>query len=112
MCQALSLNPSSTSKLNSLHAGQFFMLLLASADCFQNCFFFFQQILSGTLPECQMVWIWIRIDIMSKVQILDPNCLQRLSGDNNIHCWHGKSKLQTVGCGETTWMCKPGSYFF
>ena len=39
------------------------MLLLSSADFFQNQFF--QQILSGTLSECQTVWIQIRTDILS-----------------------------------------------
>ena len=35
------------------------MLLLSSADIFQK-FIFFQKLLSGTLSECQMVWIQIR----------------------------------------------------
>ena len=39
------------------------MLLLTSADFFQNIFF--QKILSGTLSECQTVWIQIRTDILS-----------------------------------------------
>ena len=39
------------------------MLLLSSADFFQNQLF--QKILSGTLSECQTVWIQIRTDIVS-----------------------------------------------
>ena len=39
------------------------MLLLSSADLFRN--WLFQKILSGTLSECQMVWIQIRTDILS-----------------------------------------------
>ena len=35
--------------------GKFFMLLLSSADFLQNKLF--QKILSGTLTECQTVWI-------------------------------------------------------
>ena len=54
---------SCTSMLNTLHAGYFFMLLLSSADFFQNKLF--QNILSGTLSECQIVWIQIRTDRMS-----------------------------------------------
>ena len=38
--------------------------LLSSADFFQNLFFF-QQILSRTLLECQKVWIQPRTDILS-----------------------------------------------
>ena len=43
--------------------GNFFMLLLSSADFFQNQLF--QKILSGALIECQTVWIQIRTDILS-----------------------------------------------
>ena len=39
----------------SLHAGYLFMLLLS----------FLYEILSGTLSECQTVWIQIRTDILS-----------------------------------------------
>ena len=38
------------------------MLLLSSGDFFQNQLF--QKILSGTLSECQTVWIQIRTDIL------------------------------------------------
>ena len=48
--------------LNSIHAGEFFMLLLSSADFCQN--YFFQNSLSGTLSECQTVWIQIRTDFL------------------------------------------------
>ena len=40
---------------STLHAGQFFMLLLSSADFFKNLLF--QNILLGKLSECQTVWI-------------------------------------------------------
>ena len=60
------------------------MLLLSSADFFQNLPF--QKILSGTLSECQMVSIQIRFDILlvqgSFGPDLAPNCLQRLSADD------------------------------
>ena len=36
---------------------------LSSADFFQN--YLFQKILSGTLSECQTVWIQVRTDILS-----------------------------------------------
>ena len=39
------------------------MFLLSSADFFQNQLF--QNILSGTLSECQAVWIQIRTDTLS-----------------------------------------------
>ena len=53
----------STKNLNILHAGYFFMLLLSSANFFQSELF--PKILSGTLPECQTVWIQIKTDILS-----------------------------------------------
>ena len=56
------------------------MLLLSSADFFQNQFF--QTILSGALLECQMVWIQIRSDVVRPDFGL--NCLQRLSGDSKF----------------------------
>ena len=43
---------------NSLHAGKNFMLQLSSADFFKINFF--QNFLSGTLSEYQMVWIQVR----------------------------------------------------
>ena len=45
---------------NSLHAG-YFSCFLSSADFFQNLFLNF---FSGIPPECQMVWIKIRPDIL------------------------------------------------
>ena len=39
------------------------MLLLLSADFFQN--YLSQKILSGTLSECQIVWIQSRMDLLS-----------------------------------------------
>ena len=59
--------------LYSLHVGKFLMLLLSSADFYQN--FLFQKILSGTLSNCQIVWIQIRTK-------LGQNCLLRLYTDN------------------------------
>ena len=49
-------------------------MLLLAADFFQNKFF--QKVLSGTLSECQTV------DHHSIGPDLGPNCLQRLSADN------------------------------
>ena len=49
------------------------MLLLSSAEIFQNNFF--QKILSGILSGCQTVLIQIRTDT------LGPNHLQRFSAD-------------------------------
>ena len=43
--------------IKSLYAGILFMLLLSFVDFFKNLLF--QKILSGTLSECQMVWIHI-----------------------------------------------------
>ena len=47
---------------SSLHSGYFFIFLLLSADCFQNLLI--QKVLSGTLSECQTVWIQIRANIL------------------------------------------------
>ena len=52
-------------KSYSLHAGYLFTLLLSSADFFSKIYFFFQNILSRTLLECQTVWIQIRTDVLS-----------------------------------------------
>ena len=54
--------PSLFAHIISLHAGSFFMLLLSSADLFQN--YFFQKILSGTQLVYQMAWTQIRTDIV------------------------------------------------
>ena len=43
------------------------MLLLSFADIFSKKHFFFKNILSGTLSECQTVWIQIRPDFLAKV---------------------------------------------
>ena len=40
----------------------------------------FEKFLSGTLSECQRVWIQIKTDVLS-VPNLGPNCLLRLSAD-------------------------------
>ena len=48
------------------------MLLVSFADFFQN--HLFQKIISGTLPECQMVWIQIRTDTMSVLIWLQTVC--------------------------------------
>ena len=45
--------------VDSLHAGYFFMILLSSAEFFQDKLF--QKNLLRTLLECQAVWIKIRI---------------------------------------------------
>ena len=63
----------------TLHAGYFFMLLLSSVDFFQN--YPFQDVLSGTLPECQ-TFLDPDQDRHSVGPDLDPNCLQRLSADD------------------------------
>ena len=47
---------------NSVHAGKCFMFLLSSAGIFQNQLF--QKLRSGTLSECQTVWIQIRTDVL------------------------------------------------
>ena len=49
------------------------MLLMSSADIFQNQFS--QKILSGTLPECQMVWIQIRTDRMLVLIWVQTACI-------------------------------------
>ena len=43
-------------KINSSHTGQYFKLLLLSADLYQNQLF--QKDLSGVLSECQRVFCW------------------------------------------------------
>ena len=48
------------------------MLLLLSADIFQNLLF--KKILSGTLPECQTVQIQIRTDNMSVLISIQTVC--------------------------------------
>ena len=53
-----------------------YILMLSFADFFQN--YRFQKILSGTLSECQKVWIHIKTDIDPD---LGPNCLQILLTD-------------------------------
>ena len=63
----LVLKPPST-----LHVGYFFMRLWTSADFYQNKLS--QKVLSGTLSECQTVWIQIRTDKTS-VLIWIQNCL-------------------------------------
>ena len=50
------------------------MILLSSSEFFKINFL--QKILSGTLSECHMV------RIQNVGPVLDPNCLQRLSGSN------------------------------
>ena len=56
------------------------MLLFSSADLFN---FFSRKNLSGTLFECQTVWIQIRTDVIVGPD-LGPNCLQRLSADDKL----------------------------
>ena len=54
-------------------------MLLSSAD------FFFKLTFSGTQPECQMVWIQIRTDVLSVLiwaKTHCVNCLQKLSADD------------------------------
>ena len=58
------------------------MLLLLSADFFQNQLF--QQILSGTLPECQAVWICIRMDIVSALIWVQTVCKGDLLIDDKV----------------------------
>ena len=54
------------------------MLLLSSADFFQN--YIFRKISSGTLSECQIVWILIRTDILSVLIWVQTVCKrQKLS---------------------------------
>ena len=48
------------------------MLLLPSADFFQNLLF--QKILSGTLSECQMVWIQIRTYMLLVLILVKTVC--------------------------------------
>ena len=45
---------------------------LSSADFFQNLFF--QKILTGTLSECQTVWIHIRTDFLSVLTCVQTVC--------------------------------------
>ena len=49
--------------IDSLRAGYVFMPLLSSDDFFQNKLS--QKIISGTLSECQTVWIQIRTVVLS-----------------------------------------------
>ena len=58
--------------LNSLHTGQFFMLILSSADFFQN--YLFGKILSEIPSECQTVWTLIRPDDSSGLIWVQPVC--------------------------------------
>ena len=67
----------------TLHTGYFLMFLLSSADIFFK--YFFQKILTGTLSECQMLWIQIWIDSPG----LGLNCLQRLSVELKNCCQLG-----------------------
>ena len=48
------------------------MLLMSSADFFQNEPF--RKILSGTLSECETVWIQIRTDILSVLMWVQTVC--------------------------------------
>ena len=50
--------------VNSLHAGYFFMLLMYLLSF---VIFFLQNILSGTLSECQIVWVQIRSKLFVNV---------------------------------------------
>ena len=54
------------------------MLFSTSSDFFQNQLF--RKILSGIPSECQTVWTQARPNVIGPG--LDPNCLQRLSGDD------------------------------
>ena len=56
------------------------MLLLSSADFFQNSPF--QKILSGTVSECQLNSLDPDQGRLSAGPDLGPNCLQRLSVDD------------------------------
>ena len=47
-----------------MHAGYFFMNLLQSAD-YLSKLFIQKKNLSGTISECQIVWIQIRTDVLS-----------------------------------------------
>ena len=61
------------SQTDCLHAGELFMIFLWSADFFfQNKHF--QKILSGTLSECQTVWIQTRMDILSVLTWVQTVC--------------------------------------
>ena len=52
----------------------------------------FRKIISGTLSECQMVWIQIRTG-RSVGPDLGPNCLQRLSAEDKSHRFKVTTKL-------------------
>ena len=70
--------------ITSLHAGKLSMLLLPSADFFQN--YLFKKIISGTLSEWQTVWIQIRTDILSVLISVQTVCrrAKQLSHDSVI----------------------------
>ena len=53
---------------------RFFRLSLHAVQIFMCCHLLFQKILSGTLSECQTVWIKIRTDYVGSD--LGPNCLK------------------------------------
>ena len=63
--------------------GIFFMFLSSSADLFIKLNYTFQDILSGTLSECQTIWIQISRDVLSTLDLRQTR-LQRLSVDAKV----------------------------
>ena len=68
------LRKESENHINSLHAqlGNFSCFCCPLLTFFKS--FFFQKILSGTLSECQTVWIQIRSDILSVLIWIQTVC--------------------------------------
>ena len=74
------------------------MFFLSSADFFQNQLF--RKILSGLPLECQTVWITDQAR-QNVGPDLCPNCLQRLSADDQsreLICWNGLVFVIIWGC--------------
>ena len=76
------------------------LFILEPHTFFKNIF---KKNLSGTLSECQTVWIQIRTDAVGPD--LGPNCLQRLSADDLCHCLQGKLNLQTFSYSLSSLRC-------
>ena len=58
-----------------IHAGYFFLLLLSSVFMCDNDF-------SGTVLECQTVWVQVRTDRRSVGRDLGPYCLHSLTANS------------------------------
>ena len=93
---------------------EFFILLLSSADFFQHSIF--PKIISGTLSECQTVWIQIRTDATSVLIWIQTvcKCYQQTTKVaaskervNIIH--YTQSLTQSLSKRQTVWLCRSWS---